>query len=105
MLTLILTNVQYLKNVGFSFEKRFKWSKPLLLRFLLPNKNISPRKISDSLHPVTLFGEPCLLKEGLEKTLCISTNTICQSFQLLSIGIFLTVFAAILNKSIYQSFS
>ena len=40
MLILVLIDVQYSQKALFSFEKRFHWSKSLLLRFPLPNKKI-----------------------------------------------------------------
>ena len=35
---LILIDVQYLQNVVFSIEKKFEWSKSLLIRFSPPDK-------------------------------------------------------------------
>ena len=63
MLTLILINVQYLKNVVFSFENGSNGQNHSTSDSYCP---IFPSGISDSSHPITLFGEPYLLKGGVE---------------------------------------
>ena len=47
MLILVLTDVQYSQKAFFIFEKRFDWSKSLLLRFSLLSKK-SPSCLGES---------------------------------------------------------
>ena len=47
---LILIDVQYLQNVVFSFEKGFKRSKSLLIRFPAPNKKSLKQPFSFLFH-------------------------------------------------------
>ena len=63
MLTLILSNVQYLKNVVFNSEKGSNGQNHFSSDSYHPTKKFSPAKFLILPHPVTLLGEPCLLKE------------------------------------------
>ena len=59
MLILILIDVQCLQKVVFSFEKGFLSGKN-------PSSG-SPNKISDSPHPLTLFGKPAPIQKVPKK--------------------------------------
>lgn len=68
MLILILSDVQYLKNIVF--RKRFKWSKLFFLRFPPPNK-IPLAKIS---HSSPLTGNSPTLEYYLENPVVGATE-------------------------------
>ena len=53
---LILTNIQYLQNVVFSFEKGLS-GQSLIVGFPPPNRKILPRQISHSPYPSMSIGK------------------------------------------------
>ena len=59
MLLLILNNVQYFKNVVFSFEKGSNGQNHSFSGFQQQINKIYPIKSSHFLHPLTLFGKLC----------------------------------------------
>ena len=66
---LILNDVQYIQNLVFSFEKRFKRTKSLLVRFP-PAKFPQQKKIPPVKFPIPLQrGFSCLPLNTIQKTL------------------------------------
>ena len=82
MLTLILINVQHLKNVAFSFEKGLNGQNHSSSVSCRPIKKFPPAKfLIPPPHNSIWRTMPFERGGGGWGTLCISMKTICQSFQ------------------------
>ena len=64
MLTLIVINVQYLKNVVFSFEKGWNGQNHFSSNSCNLLKKFPLKKCLTPPHHVHFFREPCMLNEG-----------------------------------------